>query len=284
MRRTVAELTDSLIDYAGTFPPGNLSLVDALNAYRAMNGKENEKFVSRFCVRTTDLAELGNWLREGDEIPVSAIAAPSHDKESWEDALEADAKRMNDFMDAAGDRAEIEAFETKLYDLSAVESCVQDLSGFQEAEVFVELPWGAGMDDALNALAESGFPGAKARCGGEYTPSTAQLAAFINGCLSLDQPFKLTAGLHEPFFNGKSHGFLAIGAAVAFELVEELGEKRLAEALEADDFEFTDDAINWRGATVDFNAVEDARGFFVSFGSCSVDDPVKALVKRGLLR
>ncbi|RYG46637.1 hypothetical protein EON79_09615 [bacterium] len=281
MRRTVAELTDSLIDYAGTFAPANLSLVDALNAYRNLG--EEERFVSRFVVRAGDLAELGNRLREEDELPVSVIATPSHDKESWETALEGDAQRMNDFMDSAGERAEIEAFEARVYDLSAVEACVQDLSGFQEAEIFVELPWGAGMDDALSVLTEADFPGAKARCGGDFTPTIAQLASFISGCVSLDQPFKLTAGLHEPFYNGKQHGFLAVGVAVAMELKEELGEKRLAEILEADDFQFNDDSIVWRGITADFNAVEEARGFFVSFGSCSVSDPVKALVRRGLL-
>ncbi|CAN5532190.1 hypothetical protein BH11ARM2_BH11ARM2_02400 [soil metagenome] len=282
MRRTVAELTDSLIDYAGTFPPGNLSLADAMNAYRHLGDKAG--FVSRFAVRTSDLAEFANRLREGDEIPVTAIADPSTDQASWEANLEADAKRMNDFVDAAGDRADIEAYETRVYDLAAVESCVSDLSGFQEAEVFVELPWGPGLDDALNALTEADFPGAKARCGGEKPPTTAQLAAFIHGCLSLDQPFKLTAGLHDAFRTKTSHGFLAIGAAVALELTEEMGEKRLGEALDADDFEFTDTEILWRGAKAPMETVEEARGFFVSFGSCSIDEPVESLVKRGLFR
>ena len=44
-----------------------------------------------------------------------------------------------------------------------------------------------------------------------------------------------------------------------------------------------EDGVNWRDYDVSLSAVEEARELFVSFGSCSVEEPLSDLEKIGFL-
>jgi hypothetical protein len=143
-------------------------------------------------------------------------------------------------------------------------------------EVYVERPL-----EALDWLDEVAALGrrAKVRCGGASVPSVAGLAAFVRRCRELGVPFKATAGLHHPVAAPGRHGFLNLLAAATF------GDEE--QALADEDpraFAVGDGRFAWRGNEA--GAAEIARvrrDVFVSFGSCSVAEPVEDLEALGLL-
>jgi hypothetical protein len=143
-------------------------------------------------------------------------------------------------------------------------------------EVYVERPV-----DGLDWLDEVAALGrrAKVRCGGASVPSVPELAAFVRRCGELGVPFKATAGLHHPIAAPGRHGFLNVLAAATFG--EE--EKVLADQ-DPSSFALGDGRFAWRGREADAAEIERVRrDVFVSFGSCSVAEPVEDLEALGLL-
>jgi hypothetical protein len=136
------------------------------------------------------------------------------------------------------------------------------------SEVYVE---GADLDQ----LAELRLR-AKVRCGGEHVPSVDELATFIRGCRERGVPFKATAGLHHAVRQGEAHGFVNLLAAAIWD--ESALEEEDAEA-----FQLTETAFEWRDRFVGPIQIDLARELFVGFGSCSFFEPVDELKALGLL-
>jgi hypothetical protein len=143
-------------------------------------------------------------------------------------------------------------------------------------EVYVERPL-----DRLDWLEEVASLGrrAKARCGGAAVPTVPELAAFVRRCRALGVPFKATAGLHHPLAAPGRHGFLNLLAAAAF------GDEE--RALGDDDpaaFALGEGRFAWRGREAEAAEIARVRrDVFVSFGSCSIAEPVEELEALGLL-
>jgi hypothetical protein len=143
-------------------------------------------------------------------------------------------------------------------------------------EVYVERPVD-GLDwlDDVAALGRR----AKVRCGGAAVPTVGELAAFVRRCRELGVPFKATAGLHHPLAGPGRHGFLNLLAAATFG-----DEERALADDDPDAFALGDGRFAWRAHEAD--AVEIARvrrDVFVSFGSCSIAEPVEDLEALRLL-
>jgi hypothetical protein len=143
-------------------------------------------------------------------------------------------------------------------------------------EVYVERPV-----DGLDWLDEVAALGrrAKVRCGGASVPSVAELAAFVRRCRELGVPFKATAGLHHPVAAPGRHGFLNLLAAATFG-----DEERALADEDPTAFALGEGRFAWRGREA--GAAEIARvrrDVFISFGSCSVAEPVEDLEALGLL-
>jgi hypothetical protein len=143
-------------------------------------------------------------------------------------------------------------------------------------EVYVERPV-----DGLDWLDEVAALGrcAKVRCGGATVPSVPELAAFVRRCRELGVPFKATAGLHHPVAARGRHGFLNLLAAAAF------GDEE--QALADDDpaaFALGEGRFAWREHEAEAAEIARVRrDVFVSFGSCSIAEPVEDLEALGLL-
>lgn len=291
---SLSQLLEGIFDYAGTFPPASLDLSSALRLFLAARDDERSWIVSRLVVASRDLAELEKRLPGAidgganlEPVPIAVVGMGSQDRASWEDALEHDAEAMNAFQEAVGEIAEIEAYEIRVPDHAGLDGYLWDLQGFNAVEVFVELPWGSEMDDSLAALVEAEWPGAKARAGGDRIPSADDLAGFLHACVTLDQPFKLTAGLHHPFRREREHGFLNVAGATALAMADDLSRREIAEILadeRPESWSFERNRLAWHGRTADMEAIEEARGLFVSIGSCSVDEPLRDLAKAGLTK
>ena len=92
-------------------------------------------------------------------------------------------------------------------------------------------------------------------------------------------PFKATAGLHHAVAAPGRHGFLNLLAAAAFG-----DEERALAEEDSAAFGLGDGRFAWRGHEADAAEIARVRrDVFVSFGSCSVAEPVEDLEALGLL-
>jgi hypothetical protein len=149
---------------------------------------------------------------------------------------------------------------------------------------YIEVPRGPGRDAVLDRLAGTRYR-AKFRTGGLVPaahPSEAELAAAIAAAVSRDVPFKCTAGLHHAVRHTdgslEQHGFLNVLLATAAardgadapDLAALLAERDPA-------------AVAALVLAMGEAGVIRARERFVSFGTCSIEDPVTDLVKLELI-
>jgi hypothetical protein len=291
MSRALNTLLEGVIDYAGLFPPTRLPMEEALAEYLELLNGDDSWLVSRFCCPSQRLEELADELEnQKAEIGfgISVIGTGGADSAAFAKGVIQDASNMAVFSGRCSDICGIEAYEVKAPEIE-FKAALRSLGPFRELEVFMELPWNEAMHDNLHYLAEADWVCAKARAGGldaAAFPSSERLAGFIHECFSLNLVFKLTAGLHHPirvFDEGlgtSMHGFLNLLAAAAIADENELTRKEIARMLDETDpaaFSFSQDGITWHDWDVGLDAIEDARGLFVSFGSCSVREPVQEL-------
>jgi hypothetical protein len=163
--------------------------------------------------------------------------------------------------------------------IEAVEAAGIDPEVLFEAapEVYCELPLRDDVSFRTLQLGELGLR-AKVRCGGSVLPTVLALAEFVEACKRLEIPFKATAGLHQPVRRGDEHGFLNLLAAAVF------GDEE--DSLAEDDpgaFAVSAESLRWRDRSAGAYEIAQARELFVSFGSCSAQEPIDGLAALGML-
>jgi hypothetical protein len=237
-------LFSGLIDHAPTFPPEQLPLHEGLAEHRRVRGSKDGWIVNRFVCPASKLAELGD-----EPLRLSVVLDTGQLPEA-DERIEA--------VEAAGLDPEV------LFDAAP--------------EVYFEQPLRDDVSFRILRIGELGLR-AKVRCGGSVLPSVLALAEFVQACRRLEVPFKATAGLHHPLRSDDDHGFLNLLAAAVF------GDEE--EALAEDDpsaFAVTDDAFGWRERQAGPDEIARARReLFVSFGSCSAQEPIDGLRALGML-
>jgi hypothetical protein len=237
-------LFGGLIDHAPTFPPEELPLAEGLAEHRRVRQTEQGWIVNRFVCPASKLPQLG------DEPLRLSVVLDTGELPPADPRIEA--------VEAAGVDPEV------LFDGAP--------------EVYVELPLRDDVSFRILQLGELGLR-AKVRCGGAAIPTVPALAEFVQACRRLEVPFKATAGLHQPLRHGDEHGFLNLLAAAIFEDEEEA----LAEE-DADAFTVSGDSFNWRERSAGADEVARVRReLFVSFGSCSAQEPIDGLSALGLI-
>ena len=237
-------LFSGLIDHAPTFPPEELPLDQGLAEHRRIRQSDDGWIVNRFVCPASKLSKLGDEaLRLSVVIDTGKLP-------------EADARI--EAVEAAGLDPEV------LFDAAP--------------EVYFELPLRDDVSFRILQIGELGLR-AKVRCGGTVLPSVPALAEFVQACRRLEVPFKATAGLHHPVRSGDDHGFLNLLAAATF------GDEE--EALAEEDpsaFAVTDETFSWREHEAGADEIARARReLFVSFGSCSAQEPIDGLRALGML-
>jgi hypothetical protein len=274
---------DALIDYAGLFPPAQLSQPAAEREYLAARAGPQAWMLGRFIVPAAGLTEpstLGG--------PFSVIVEP----------------RLEALNEVAGLRERglhIEALEiplqtsrpesVKLLEEALSVARLRDIPAF--AEVSRSQAWHESLAAMMHALARAGV-GVKIRCGGltaSAFPSVEEVATFITAAHAHGVPFKATAGLHHPVRHVDPntgftmHGFLNLLAAAA--LAPSLEPEALAAIVAEENpsaFQFDDASFAWRGHRIDVRRLEQTRrSGFVAYGSCSFAEPVDDLVALGIL-
>lgn len=301
MTNALRTLCDSLIDYAGLFPPAKLDMPPAVENFARDRTGEHAWMLSRFICPVTRLDHLSEHAKElmpraesDDPWRVSAIIdAPLDECLDLIDAFNAHHAETDNGL------AVIDAIELKARSPSFIDDALDAIP--DDVYPHFEIPIETDCRGFVAALAGCGA-GAKVRCGGvtpDMIPPPHHLAAFIHACAAAELPFKATAGLHHPVRaehaltydddapRGVMHGFVNVFLAASFVHARRLEPDETIALLNETDpgaFTFTDDGASWRDHTIDTLSIAKAREqSALSYGSCSFTEPVEDLKLLGWL-
>jgi hypothetical protein len=253
-------LLHEIVDYAGLFPPADLSLHRALQNYAAYRREEEAWMLSRFVLpvrRLPDLTAYRNLLKEGEPYVFSVLGTGGGTADTFLEAFGRDLEVIGTFDENHGGRAQVNVMEVPL-PKALVGGSREEVASFLDAvnrklvaagtaklDLFLEVPM---RSDAVASRQLSGLCaavaehnsrqavpartviGLKVRCGGDEptdVPAVDDVAALIVACRDAGIPFKATAGLHHPVrhyddgLDTEMHGFLNVFAAAV--LVAEHG-------------------------------------------------------------
>ncbi len=308
MKKSLIELMNGLIDYAGLFPPASLPLDKAISEYIYYKKSEYSYIVSRFVVPVASVENLKSIYQEinGGNISLSVILpemefAVKSERNISKSIKDLDAiLKENSFIEAS-------SFEIKLPRNLSAENQEKLLKQFQKIITKIKkLPdnsliffepyvlgdnWKTNIDIACEVISQtrehSGF---KLRTGGvtqDAFPHTDILAYAIKKCSDMKIKFKATAGLHHPLrhfnpsVNTKMHGFFNV--FIGFLIAEKYNPspeilKKLINTESATEFSFTDDFITYENFVISLKDIKNIKeSFSLSYGSCSIDEPIDDL-------
>lgn len=288
----ISTLMSKLIDYAGLFPPAQLSMKEAVENYAAYRASEHSSMLGRFICPVSRFDEFERELEAlGDHFvgPWEISALPGADRAESLHQIAALEQRFDGEL-------RVPTIEMKIQSSSDVDDLLTDESLLSEdAVVYFEVPLKVDFRGMITAIAGTGH-GAKIRTGGvtpNLVPNIDTVANFISVCHQANVPFKATAGLHHPFRNHDStvgtmmHGFLNVFGSAIMCRIHDLEASQVGEILAIDKssgFEFGDDSLRIGDWSVSCDEIRDAREQFArSYGSCSFDEPIADLRELELL-
>lgn len=292
---SIRVLLSQIIDYAGLFPPSQLSMSEAVLNYATYRNSNYGWMLGRFVVPAARLGEFAEIA--GDFV--------SRDADPWQLAVVAgedinETLRSIDKFNAANSPGIVcDVLEVKASTVSKIENTVNALP--EGLTTYFEIAMGEAFVDLVTVLALL-EQRAKIRTGGvvrEDFPTSREIIRFVRTCMAANVPFKATAGLHHPLRcfkpltyaedapQGTMHGFLNMLLMTGFAresyrvgVLEEVMEEEFEEV-----FTFRENGVAWRGEHfLTTGHLERLRlKGMNSFGSCSFDEPIADLQQLGLL-
>jgi len=254
---TLLPVVERLFDDAGLFPPAAHAMADALVLHERARTGPHGRLVGPFLCPVARLPEMDAVVAGGAPRPpeLSLVASPG--ETPW--------RRLTL-------RPGVVQIEAPL-ELALPEDAARLVR-------YVELSPRGDIEKDVERIARA-HARVKVRCGGltpDAVPSSRRLAEVLAACARARVPLKATAGLHHPFRhegpNGQpQHGFLNLLAAGSAAAVGE-GVDTLVELLETEEE---------KGDQVIVRIDRSSRSLVASIGTCSIDEPVDALRKLGLL-
>jgi hypothetical protein len=295
-------LLSESVDYAGLFPPANLSLQAAVRNYTTYRSGPYDWLLSRFVCpssRLEDLEVVAGALAHPQRMKLSLLGLPDSLSQRQVEAVEL--TLSPDLLE--GDSGVIRAAIARTAE--AVESSGSPTAVTPFLEVTAKERWHEAVDIVLESIADHnarwqgvrcGPAGFKMRTGGvtpDAFPPAEDLAFVISACSRLGVAFKCTAGLHHPVrhysdsIRAKMHGFLNVYVAAILAHAGSLSDDDIRTILEDEEprsFHFDDDGVCYQGMRAVVEQISDARkSLITSFGSCSFEEPVEDLRKLQLL-
>ncbi len=284
-------LFQSMVDYAGLFPPASCSMAVAVEQYASYRAGPDRAFLGRFVVAAARLEELGATLA-ARTIPPSA-EAPWLLSVVLGSNVAADLDRVTLFAASpASVGTRVESLECKATSPGQVTTLAAQMP--DSVERYFEVPTEEPYGELIKAIAAAGAF-AKVRTGGvtpEAFPSADQLTRFLLAVSRSRLPFKATAGLHHPLRGDypltyapdaarhTMYGFLNLLLATAELARGGSGETAQAILEEENPARFARVADGWRWRHLTWSGQEliAARTTgFTSFGSWSFTEPVDDL-------
>ncbi|MEU8242959.1 hypothetical protein AB0C07_32280 [Actinoplanes missouriensis] len=252
-----------LFDDAAIFPPGDLPVPDAVKAYRERQLSPLEPLLGPFVCSLARLDELvaaaGPAAAPGRPLPVSLVV-PGPDTSAAPAASTAIDVLAVEGPELIGPGGTLTAYR----EVGRGEITATRVAALRDAGLRLKIRTGGVRADAF--------------------PTEKDLAEAICRATAGGVPFKLTAGLHDPIRHRdpltgfEHHGFLNVLVATAH-AVQGGGVDEVAAALADQDGHRVAAAIT----TIDERLARDVRRQFVSFGTCSISEPVDGLLQLGLL-
>jgi hypothetical protein len=119
MNAGLRALLSGSIDYAGTFPPARLPLVDAVRNYASYRVQPESWLLSRFVCRTSHLSQFGTL---GDKLfaasqpafRIAAVGRGGQSRSEFLQNLDADFLAIQSFNADAGQRGRVDVMELRL--------------------------------------------------------------------------------------------------------------------------------------------------------------------------
>ena len=281
-------LLGGIVDYAGTFPPAGLTLVDALGEYAGAKAGADAWLLGRLVISLRHLPDF-------ERLAPPAIPAG---RGPWELSVVLPPEPtghfawLQTFNEQWRGKARVVSVEVPPIGVSRIAVLAETAP--TGLEMFFETPLGAGLEARLHAIKAVGAA-AKVRTGGvtaDVAPAADQLVRFLDEARAVGLAFKATAGLHHAARGcypltyeagsdtGTMHGFLNLAAAAANVHSGGPAHDTLVMLLEPSPlaFEFRPDGLVWRGRTIETDDLATTRRqFFRSFGSCSIREPAEDL-------
>jgi hypothetical protein len=305
---SLKQLLASIVDYAGLFPPAQLSLPEAVIQCDQAQVSPHSWILARFVVPATRLLELNQLLSRTSESegasesryisePWSLSAILSR---NWAVELE-QIKQMHkiEYQHEHQRQCQVEALEVAPLPAAEIQQLCLKLPS--DMAVFFEIPFSADLAPYLPVLQQTGTA-AKLRTGGITPgafPDSTQLSQRILSLADAQIPFKATAGLHHALYgtyrltdaldspSTAMPGFLNLALLAAFAHQQRLTLTEAVALLKEQSitpFQFTDTAITWRNHSLSIAEIAQSRQhFFRSFGSCSFQQPIDDLYSLGFL-
>ncbi len=295
VKESIRALLAEIIDYAGLFPPSQVSMSEAVSNYATYKNSEYSWMLGRFVVPVLRL----------EEFTASAKEFFNCDKEVWklsvlasEDIYET-VRKIESFNTAFTPHAICDALEVKANTGKLIKKIAASIPS--QLKTYFEIPIDENLADSVSTLANCGQR-AKIRAGGvtvDAFPTAEEIVRFMQTCLAANVPFKATAGLHHPLrckkpltyekdaASGTMHGFLNVFLAAGF-LLRGCEPSLINELLEdesAQNFTFDESGISWRQEySLSVAQLKNLRQRnIISFGSCSFDEPIADLISLNLL-
>jgi len=311
MNGALSNLLQGGIDYAGLFPPANLTLDQAVEVFTADRASEYQDWLRHFVLpakRMHEFDSLRNALPNDTQWTLSLLMGGGDTLQDWQASVE-DALKI--FEGDRGDAAD----PVRALEIALPQAMAADTASFTQAIESINHHIAHTSLDGSDLFFETTSPGhrqilaeilcerqkrevnigLKLRTGGltsSHFPSIEQLADCIRLCHSRNIPWKATAGLHHPLphdcpqTGATMHGFLNLILAVVFLEGDLLAGENLEDLLsdrDAEHFTFTDTNLDWKGITADLGQIRAGRERFISFGSCSFAEPIEDLTGLGFL-
>ncbi|SNS92496.1 hypothetical protein [Rhodococcoides kyotonense] len=259
----IPALFKGLCDDAALFPPGNAPLDDALPQHVSYRDTAFADLVGPFVFPILRLDELTS-VPSPIDVSLTAPGGP--------DTV------------AAGIRAaqSIRGVTVVAVEIAVPEGTSLDVLGIldRSIDIYVEIPRGTRRAEIFDVVDERGYR-AKFRTGGvtaDLYPDEAELAAAIAEAARREIPFKATAGLHHAIRNTaeatgfEQHGYLNV--LLAAQAAHSGARARELEQILA----IRDPDV----VAAHVASIETERAF-LSFGTCSIREPLDDLISLGLI-
>lgn len=274
MEASLKAFMKGIIDYAGLFPPANLSLDTSIQKYSNYRKSEDAWMLSRYIIPATRLGELKPYgeslFREGEPFAFSVLGKGTETISEYSEHLQEIITAVEAFHDTHGSRVTTDILEIKLpreaifaNDAELLAEIFEetarhlDNSPLTPREVYFEgafkKNWKKEMGIVLETLSESNRQldqknidqlAFKIRCGGveaHMFPSTEQLAFALNTARNRNLAVKATAGLHHPIrhyaesVQTKMHGFFNVFGGAMLSYAYDLADDELLDILKEED-------------------------------------------------
>jgi hypothetical protein len=253
---TLRTALDGLFDDAGLFPPARRPMADALMMHEHARAGRHGHLVGPFLCPLPRLDELDACVAAGLPRPKALGVIIS----------QGELRTGRSFMRPAVVQVEAPLGAPLPHETT-------------RARRFLELPPRGDVDRAVGAIARVGAM-AKIRCvTPDAVPPAQRVAETLVACAQYGISLKATAGLHQPFprkdpsSGAMQHGFVnllaAASSAVSGTTVDKVVDILL---LSEDERDSIIAQVDRRG-----------RDLLVAIGTCSIDEPVDALVALGVL-